>query len=389
MLSFEIIDDLDSAQSLAPDWDELAVSQGLPLCAPGWMLAWWRHLAPGDSRLRIVVVRDGARLLALAPWFIDSSERGRADLRLLGAELSDRVDILCRAGHEDEVRDELLRAILEMRPRPDLVSFEAVPASSKWERRLAGGLGGRLRFARYRNSVRSTPVTYLNGGPPEDWLVGRSSHFRAQMRKLRRKLEARNGAVRHVSDDAGVQSALRAMLALHAERWEGRGESGLTKPGVAEMLSEAAIALGPDRLRLWMAEVDGEPISVQLLLAAGGELKAWNGGWSQEHSKLQPPMLTTLAALEDAIARGQSRIDLGAGEHAYKLRFADDRDALVWGGLIVRNRRWPLTRAELAPRILRYRAKQVVEALPSSLAGRIEALVASRRAPSGAAARDR
>jgi CelD/BcsL family acetyltransferase involved in cellulose biosynthesis len=311
------------------------------------------------------------------------------DLRFLGAELSDRVDILCRPGREDEVRAELLRAIRQMRPRPDLVAFEAVPASSNWTRRLAGGLDGRLRFARYRNSVRTTPVTYLNGGPPEDWLVGRSSHFRAQMRKLRRKLEDRNGAVRHVSDEAGMQSALRAMLALHAERWQGRGESGLTKPGVAEMLGEAAVALGPDRLRLWMAEVDGEPISVQLLLAAGDELKAWNGGWSQEFSKLQPPMLTTLAALEDAIARGQRRIDLGAGEHAYKMRFADDRDALVWGGLIVRNRRWPLTRIELAPRVLRYRAKQLVEALPSSLGGRLGALAGSRRAPSGAPARER
>lgn len=389
MLSSEVIDDLDAAQALVPAWDELAVAQGLPLCAPGWMLAWWRHLAPGNGQLRIIAVREAAQLIALAPWFIDVSERGRADLRFLGAELSDRVDVLCRPGREEEVRDELLGAISQLRPHPDLVSFEAVPASSNWARLLGGGLNGRVRFARYRNSVRSTPVTYLHGGDPEDWLIGRSSHFRAQMRKLRRKLEARNGAVRHVSDAAGVQSALRAMLALHAERWEGRGESGLTKPGVAEMLSEAAIALGPDRLRLWMAEVDGEPISVQLLIAAGGELKAWNGGWSQEFSKLQPPMLTTLAALEDAIARDQSRIDLGAGEHAYKMRFADDRDALVWGGLIVRNRRWPLTRIELAPRVMRYRAKQLVEALPSSAGDRLRALAASRSAPSGATARSR
>jgi CelD/BcsL family acetyltransferase involved in cellulose biosynthesis len=266
-----------------------------------------------------------------------------------------------------------------MRPRPDLLAFEAVPAASQWTRRLAAGWSGRLRFARYRNSVRVTPVTYLPSIPPEDWLIGRSSHFRAQMRKLRRKLEAQNGAVRHVSDEAGVRSALRSMLTLHAERWQGKGESGLTKPGVAEMLSEAAVALGPDRLRLWMAEVDGEPISVQLLLAAGGELKAWNGGWSHQYSKLQPPMLTTLAALEDAIARGQSRLDLGAGEHAYKLRFADDGDALAWEGLIVRNGRWPLTRLELTPRVLRYRVKQLVDALPEPIAERVKQARSLRR----------
>jgi CelD/BcsL family acetyltransferase involved in cellulose biosynthesis len=372
MPSSEIVDELDSAQALADEWDELAVAQGLPLCAPGWMLSWWRHRAPSGSELRIVAVHDGTQLIGLAPWFIHAGERGRKDLRFLGAELSDRVDVLCRPGREQEVCGELRGAIGQMRPRPDLLAFEAVPAASKWARRLSGGWSGRLRFARYRNSVRVTPVTYLPTIPPEEWLIGRSSHFRAQMRKLRRKLEAQNGAVRHVRDDAGVQSALRSMLKLHAERWEGRGESGLTKPGVAEMLGEAAVALGPDRLRLWMAEVEGEPISVQLLLAAGGELKAWNGGWSAQYSKLQPPMLTTLAALEDAIARGQSRIDLGAGEHAYKMRFADGGDALVWGGLIVRNGRWPLTRLELAPRVLRYRLKQLVDTLPEPIAKRVE-----------------
>jgi hypothetical protein len=83
-------------------------------------------------------------------------------------------------------------------------------------------------------------------------------------------------------------------------------------------------------------------------------------------------MLTTLAALEDAIARGQSRIDLGAGEHAYKMRFADGGDALSWGGLIVRNVRWPRTRVELMPRVLRYRAKQVIGALPKPIAERLK-----------------
>jgi CelD/BcsL family acetyltransferase involved in cellulose biosynthesis len=379
MLQLDIVDDLDTAHSLAPAWDELAVRQGLPMCAPGWMLSWWRHMSPPGGELRVVTVHDGGQLIALAPWFADRGEHSRVDLRFLGAGISDRVDILSVPGREREARDELLRAIRQMQPSPDLVAFEAVPAASYWTGSLTGRWSERLRYARYRNSYYTTPVTYLPSGPPEDWLIGRSSHFRAQMRKLRRKLAEQGGAVRQVQDGVEMQSALRTMLSLHAERWAGRGDSSLTKPEVVEMLSEAAIALGADRLRLWMAEVEGEPISVQMLLAAGGELKAWNGGWSQRYSKLQPPMLTTLAALEDAIARGQHRLDLGVGEQNFKLRFADGDDPLTWGGLIVRNRRWPRTRAELAPRVLRYRAKQAVRALPDHLTERVETAVKSRR----------
>jgi CelD/BcsL family acetyltransferase involved in cellulose biosynthesis len=95
----------------------------------------------------------------------------------------------------------------------------------------------------------------------------------------------------------------------------------------------------------------------------------------EEHASLKPTMLTILAALEDGIARGEQRLDLGAGEHPYKMRFADGNDPLAWGGLVVRNRRWPRTWAELAPAVARARAKAAVQALPAPVSGRVEQLV--------------
>ena len=377
MLDLDIIDDPEAARSLAADWDELAVGQALPLCAPGWMLAWWRHLAPPrDSELRIVVVRDGTQMVALAPWFVDRGPGSRVDLRFLGAEISDRVDILCVPGREHEARDELLRALRRMRPRPDLVAFEAVPAGSEWTRRLARG---NPRLTRYRNSVLPAPTVTLPAGPPEAWLAGRSSNFRGQMRRMRRRLEQRGGQVRQIVDPDDVGPALDALLRLHAARWERRAPSGLVRPAVRELLHEAAETLGPDRLRLWAAEIAGELISVQLFHAAGGEIKYWNGGWMEEHADLKPTMLTILAALKDGIARGERRLDLGAGTHPYKMRFADGDDPLTWGGLIVRNSRWPRTRAELTPLVLRYRAKRAFAALPARLTEHLEAAVSSRR----------
>jgi CelD/BcsL family acetyltransferase involved in cellulose biosynthesis len=367
MTQMELVCDLSGAESLAAEWDELAVTAALPLGSPGWLLAWWRHVAPSGSELRIVAVRDGRELIGLAPWFAHRGHRSRVDLRFLGAEISDRVDILCRPGREREVRGELLRAIREMRPRPDLLAFEAVPVGSQWARLLARG---NPRLARYRNSVLAAPTVSLPTSI-DQWLASRSNHFRKHLRWLGRRLAAADGAVRMLGEPGEIQSGIEAMLALHMSRWDGRGQSGLARPGLAEMLIEAAQTLGPDRLRLWTVEISGEPISVQLFLAAGQELKYWNGGWSEEHSALQPTMLTILAALEDAIARGERRLDLGAGTHPYKMRFADGEDPLTWGGLIVRNRRWPATRAELAPLVLRYRAKQLVRALPAGLGARI------------------
>jgi CelD/BcsL family acetyltransferase involved in cellulose biosynthesis len=182
-----------------------------------------------------------------------------------------------------------------------------------------------------------------------------------------------------LTDDREIRGGIEALLALHGERWRERGESGLARAGVGELLAGAASALGPDRARLWVAEMEGEPISVQLFLAAGEEVKYWNGGWAERHADLKPSMLTILAAIEDAIGRGERRLDLGVGTHEYKLRFADTEDTITWGGLIARNRRWVATRAELAPRVLRYRAKRAVEDLPEPVRKRVAAAVKARR----------
>ena len=100
MARAEVIEDLAGAEAIAPAWDELARRASLPLCAPGWMLSWWRSMAPASAELRIVAVREGEELIALAPWFAGRGPRGSVDLRFLGAEISDRVDVLCTPGHE-------------------------------------------------------------------------------------------------------------------------------------------------------------------------------------------------------------------------------------------------------------------------------------------------
>ena len=222
-------------------------------------------------------------------------------------------------------------------------------------------------------------MTLPDEGGFDGWMAGRSSNFRSQMRRMRRKLESSGGSVRMLREPAEVRHGLEQLLALHLERWSERGESGLARAGVPALLADAAHALGPDRLRLWVAEIEGETISAQLFIAAGREIKYWNGGWAEAHAALKPSMLTILAAIEDAFARGEARMDLGVGTHEYKLRFADSEDTITWGGLIARNRRWPTTRAELASRVLRYRAKRAVEALPEPVTERVAAAVRARR----------
>ena len=40
-----------------------------PFGASAWNLAWWRHAAPAAAELRVVVVRDDAGIVGIAPLY--------------------------------------------------------------------------------------------------------------------------------------------------------------------------------------------------------------------------------------------------------------------------------------------------------------------------------
>jgi CelD/BcsL family acetyltransferase involved in cellulose biosynthesis len=143
-------------------------------------------------------------------------------------------------------------------------------------------------------------------------------------------------------------------MRLHRQRRAGQGGTNLTADGIERML----IAVGEelidrDRFRLLSIDLDGETIAARLLLAAGGELSAWNSGFDEAHSKLSPSMLSILAALEDASERGERVISLGPGGQHYKSSLSDWVDTLYSQVLVPPGATYPLTRLRLAPGQLR------------------------------------
>jgi CelD/BcsL family acetyltransferase involved in cellulose biosynthesis len=124
-----------------------------------------------------------------------------------------------------------------------------------------------------------------------------------------------------------------------------------------------------------MLELDGEPISAQLFLAAGRTVLYVNGGWDERHAALKPSMLGLLYTVEATFATGERRIDLGVGEQSYKQRFANDDDPVGWSILMPPGRRRLLTRAGTAPMLARYALRDVAKrVLTDAQAKRVRAV---------------
>src|SRR4051812_47535079 len=148
----ELIDAVEDVERVRPEWDDLAVALDRPYCAPGWLVPWWRHVAPAGSLLRVVVARDADGLAGVAPFYAHRW-RGVWRYALLATGMSSRVEPIVRADVAEDATRALVDVLASADPRPAAVWLHGVPAGSRWAERLRREWPGRGPF------VRSLPDT--------------------------------------------------------------------------------------------------------------------------------------------------------------------------------------------------------------------------------------
>jgi CelD/BcsL family acetyltransferase involved in cellulose biosynthesis len=378
-VNVSIIDSAEELERIRDGWDRLAVAVARPYCSPGWLLPWWRHVSPSGALLRTVAVEDRGRLVAVAPYFMERGPGGLAEYRPLGRGAAQRLTMLADPGSEAEAAEAITGALAEAEPQPRSVRLEAIDADSPWPDLLRAAWPARPRPWAHRDGRLAAPTLRLEG-TYENWLASKPGKFRGEVGRGRRKLEAEGGRLRMSRDFAEAERDLKAFFRLHVGRFEGRGGSSAVGPGMERMLLDAARAMVPEgRLRLWMVDLGDETIGASILLAAGGEVVGWSTGFDERYSRLQPGILMTMATIEDAFTRGDRRLDLGGGAHPYKLRFASGDAPIEWVTLFPRDRRYPLTRAQVAPRHLREKARAAAQRLSPETRRRIKRRLSSLR----------
>ena len=369
----QVIEDADALTDVLQGWDALAVGANRPWCAPAWSLAWWRHARTGDARLRIVLVFDGERLIGVGPFFAQIGQLGLAEYRLLGAGNFHRLQPLAEPDHEDDVAAAIASALADARPTPSSVVLEGLDARSCWPARLRSEWPGRLRPHLRCDLVMPAPVLHLPESA-EAWLAGRSSNFRQQLGRRRRRLERAGAKPRYSETPHELARDLDALFALHHGRWSARGGSGALSSAIELTLREAVTGSTPARARLWLLEVDGEPIAAQLFASAGHEVTYWGGGLAASWSQDAPGIQLIAREIELACERGMRRIDFGGGDQEYKRRLTDTSDPVAWRTLFPLGTRYPLTRAQLAPKHVRTAARNAARQLPRPVQQRLRRL---------------
>ena len=311
------VESADQLESVGPEaWDSLLAVSRLrsPFLSWTWQAHWAAAFAP-DRRLEVRRVTDGdGELVAVLPLY--EAAPGTREL-IGGADVSDYLDLLARAGHEEDAWTALLQSRAAERDRWLL---HAVPAASPTVRLLPALSGSCSQTVTVEREERC-PVLSL----PSSWdayLASLSGKHRHELtRKIRRfDREVPDGRVVLVHTAADVGARLGDFLALH--RASRAGKAKFMDARMEAFFRAAIPALAArDGVRLWLLEAGAEPVASFICLEWDDTVGLYNSGFSPARAALSPGLVLLSHVIRDAIARHRTRFDFLRGEERYKLEF--------------------------------------------------------------------
>ena len=292
-----------------------------------WQFLWWKTY--GRNRpLRILLVRDGDRLVGILPLYLQPQRVVRGVtatlLRLVGTGGDTYPDDLGPILAEQESAAAVLAESLLASARGWDVLFltDLLPQSAFLEKLETACARHRLSRAR----GISARIPYLDlPASWNDYLESLHRDRRWRIRNSRKKLEAQFKTRFFVWQDAAtLDAAVDRLVELHQGRWQAAGQSHSFASdayiGFHRSVMRACLENG--WLRLYCLEADGRLIAMYYFYRFRNQVFLMQGGFDPEFSKHKPGQVLMGHALEHAIGEGNTVFDFLRGEHRYKNELA-------------------------------------------------------------------
>ncbi len=287
-----------------------------------WLEVYWRHFGH-DKTLRVLLVGDRDRPTGILPLMIHQERRKVGLVRVLSYPLDDwgsfygpigpnPVDTLM-AGLSHVKQTDQHWDLLDLRWNPD----EDKDTAETFEIM-------RLSDLNPRRTVRAETAVIELAGTWEDYLAKRTSKWRNNFRRARKRLLAAGEVEYTRHRPAGMQSDdadPRWDLYEHCERlaalsWQGSSSDGttLSHGEIRDFLRDAhEVAARAGCLDMNLLSVAGQVIAFAYNYAYQGNVYGLRLGFDPAAAKISPGNAICAYAFEDSFRRGDRIYDLGPG----------------------------------------------------------------------------
>lgn len=309
-----------------------------------WQTTWWRHLGRNRGPLYILAGRDGERLVAIIPLYLQ--EDGGKVLQVVGCiEVSDYLDLIMEAGREEEVYEDFLGWLAGPDAPPwdsvDLCNQPGVSLSHTRLPELAEAAGYAVEV--FQEDV--CPIITLprpgEGGVAAAWEAYLEKLDKKERHEIRRKLrrlerEAPDAEIRFVDGNgqsrADLPAAVDAFIGLH--RNSRSDKHAFMTPEMQAYFRAIAEALAERGwLQISFLEIGGQAVASYFCFDYGPvgdddghdaarDILVYNSGYDPTNApQLSPGWVLLGRVIEHAIRLGRRHFDFLQGDEDYKHRF--------------------------------------------------------------------
>lgn len=311
-----------SFEPVAKEWDDLAEASGNLFSTREWAQVWWNHFGRGRRMMLTQYRNRRGDTVAIAPLHL-ASERPLRILRFIGHGPGDQLGPVCAPDDQMRVGHALARSLGQRLLPWDIFLAEQLPGDKAWAKVLGG-----VALVR-----EGSPVVHFAGRDWEAFIAGLSSKLRQAVGYHERRL-ARTHEIRFrlSEDQAQLTADLDQLFNLHAQQWGARSSAfGGEREAFHRDFARTAFDRG--WVRLWLLEVDGEPVAANYNFRFAGIESFYQAGRDQTWNRFSVGLIVLVHALRSALEEGVGEYRLLRGGEQYKYRFADADPGLETVGL--------------------------------------------------------
>jgi CelD/BcsL family acetyltransferase involved in cellulose biosynthesis len=307
---------------LEPEWNPLlarSISDTLFLTNE-WQRTWWKHL--GNDNLCVITFReDDGTLIGIAPLFAETTSDHAKTFSLVGCvDVSDYLDLIVAAGHEEHVYAALLDTLCRADfPAWDWLHLCTVPAASPTNTQLKALAEARgLPTRHHLHDV--SPLVDL----PETWDAYLETLDKKQRHEVRRKLRrVADAPTRWYSIDSmeALDQAVADFVELHKKSRPDKNLFMDTR--MRAFFGEIARTLfARGWLQLSFLEIADARAASILNFVYHNDILVYNSGYDPiQYGTYSPGIILFARSIQDAIEAKRRRYDFLRGDEEYKYRF--------------------------------------------------------------------
>ncbi len=291
-------------------WRTLAARTANIFSTFEWGEAWWQHFGAGRERITALCRDRDEAPIALLPLYVERRGPVRF-IRFIGDGAGGQVGPVCAPEDREQAGKALLQFLDGFRGW-DVFIGRAMPGSNGWSRVLGASV----------LNQEPSPVVDLRGRDWDDFVSGRSKHFRRRVLNAKERLGRKHGLrYRLVTDPEELPDALSALFDLHRRMRAGRPSSFLRLERFHRDFTQRALENG--WLRLWVLELEDRPAGAVLDYVFGGVMAGYQLGMDPRWRRKMHIRLLITNSIRAACNEGLKEYRLGKGGEEYKYQFAD------------------------------------------------------------------